>query len=1143
MLPLTFDRRVLSSPLLDYDDAAGRVLKVLRAIVERRVLPGLAEADDVDPVQIARASERYSLSRLEDTANGLELVSLVAAREGGWTVHIHERVFDYFAFGLPLNPAQAFEDPTREARKVLALAEFLLRHEFDHIVRPHCEEVEILAADCGFVSRCRESEHTFHHALMEAMEDSTNGLRTGPILELFRRFERAEGFEDHARAIVHDHVPPLCGVPERLLTGAFVTMARAEKELLLDACYRRATDPSLPLARRAGHLSTLLALFGRQRREDVGELRELFDAGLKRWPVKVFLRELEVEGADLDQGNTDQLFERFVRRLASSGAGDAAEGTSPKTQAPRLEPSLDSPLLVGETPKPAGTLRDRIEAARLDPLVPRSVIRAIDNNIDNIEGHSKAKYTEFIETLLTVPWGRIRPIEVGPREFAAGLDASHFGLDQPKELVTDFFTNLIWRYRDFDEERSADWHRSGSSFLFVGPPGVGKTSLAISIARNLGIPYHKVSLGGMRDESALRGHGFTYEGSKPGAIVQGLIKMGSMNGMFILDETDKTEAFAIATLLEILDPEQNHLFHDKYTLTTVDIDLSNCHFILTANTLDTVPAPVIDRCQVVQLDRYSVEEKIEIARRHILPRLRERHDITAEMIDFEPDCEQEHLRFLIQHYTHEAGVRQLELVLRTLLLRLQRRHLFEGGLERVEITHHAIRSCLEEPAPPATINPEDRVGEMLALGVNAERGVGGVIPVQATRIPGADDDRPSAVSMVHATGNLEKVMDESRRVATTAILHCADLLGIAPERVYEPVHLHFMGGSTRKDGPSAGVAIALSLASLLSGRALRRDVAATGEIDTHGRITGVGGLDVKLETAVNAGCKTLIIPRDNLTGPGGVERLPEALRSELQVLSYDQWRGDHEPFDPDRHTIQLVSVDHIVQALDIAMIDQIELEAAEETCVQHAREVAAVGDRRQRCPLMLVIKGEDELAEGHFASGVCAGCAGCELLVPTSEGRRITERLVRDGGRGRVREIEPGPESLRTVVRELVAEHGENGGPVVVVAPFFALREAALESLGLPKTIVPIANNFVTQGYKLKGSKPSLNRAICRLMHLEPRAVDSFPLLVRRDGIFVADLGLVPEKYRLDPGRCEELLNRLIGAWLAEFEGIALKPN
>ncbi len=1135
MLPLTYDRHVLSSPLLDYDDSAGRVMSVLRAVVERRVLPSFDAAEDVDALQLARASERYSLARLEDVSGQLDLVSLVAAREGGWTVHIHERVFDYFAFGLPINPAHAFDAPNREARKVLALAEFVLRHEFDHIVRPHREERAVLADDCAFVLRCRDAEPALYEALMEGFTDSTNGLRTEALLELLDRHERAEGFDELAADMVRDHVPRLCAVSDRLLTGSFLTMALVEKELLLDACYRLATDPSMPIPRRANRLQTVMALFGRQRREDVDEARRLFDGCLERWQPRVFLREIEVEFDDGDLVDRAKVFERFVRRLAESVPAENDETVAVPPR-PRVEPSLDSPLLSNESPEPRGTLRDRIEAARIDPLVPRSVIRAIDNNLENIDGHSKAKYTEFIETLLTVPWGKVRPIGVGPREFAAGLDASHFGLDMPKELVADFFTNLIWRYREFNDERVGEWRRTGSAFLFVGPPGVGKTSLAISIARNLGIPFHKVSLGGLRDESSLRGHGFTYEGSKPGAIVQGLIKMNAMNGMFILDEADKTEAFAIATLLEILDPEQNHLFHDKYTQTTVDIDLSNCHFILTANTLDTVPAPVIDRCQVVQLDRYGVDEKIEIARRHILPRLRERYDITEAMIDFEPDCQDEHLRFLIQSYTHEAGVRQLELILRTLLLRLQRRFLFESGEQRVEITHHLIKTCLEEPAPPATINSDDRIGEMLALGVNAERGVGGLIPVQATRIAAGGDDHPSAVSMVHATGNLEKVMDESRRVATTAILHCSDQLGLDPELVYEPVHLHFMGGSTPKDGPSAGIAIALALASLLSDRPLRRDVAATGEVDTQGRVTGVGGLEIKLETAVNAGCKTLLIPSDNLVGPGGVGRLPDALKRELQVLTFEQWRAEHEPFEPERHTIQVVAVDHIAQALEVAVFDEADLGEIEQICVGHARDVAELRTDTSRCPMTVLVKDADEAGQSFARSDLCGRCQGCEVLVSRDSTSEVEALLQAGDSVARVHTIEAGPTGLRSALEEIFDRQGAKGDPLVVVAPFFAIKEADLENLVPAQRMLLFANNYAAQGYKLKGVKPWLHRTVCRLLHLDRSALDSFPLLSTVDGVYLLDLGMVPEKYRLEPGRCEELVNRFLAAWIAAFE-------
>jgi len=1125
---MTFDRRVLS--LLPPMDTAleGRVLTVLRAIAERRVLPFFSAREDVTAVQLARASERYRIARFEDVSGEIELVSFVATDGKTWTVHIHERVFDYIAFGLPANPLQAFQPTTEEAAKVMALAEFVLRHEFDHIVRSERTEVDVLASDCGFVVERRESEPGFFDHLMQVFLDPTNGLRTEIYSELIARFEENVGFDTAASDAAASHLDRLGHLPPEFLGSAFMTLAPTDKERLVAACYQLVSDRSLTVAQRARHLESVLALFARQLRDDETGLRPLFDAFLAGHRRDHALRDLEIMTEDLDPGDADAVYQAFVQRVAGRPPQAATPEAPPVT---RLAPALEGPHLSGEWPKP-DSLRQRIEAARLDPRVPPSVKRAIDNNATNIESHSSAKYTEFIETLLSIPWGTIQPIDVGPREFSAGLDAGHFGLAAPKELVADFFANLIWRYRDFDEAAAGEWKQSGSAFLFVGPPGVGKTSLAISIARNLGLPYHKISLGGLRDESALRGHGFTYEGSKPGAIVQGLIKMGTTNGVFILDEADKSEPMTVATLLEILDPEQNHLFHDKYTLSTVDIDLSNCHFILTANTLDTVPAPVIDRCQVVHLDRYSIEEKVEIARRFILPRLRNRHRIEANSIDFEAGREDEHLRYLIRSYTHEAGVRQLELALRTLLLRLQRRHIFEAGEERVEITHGLIKRTLETPAPPATVNDDDRIGEMLALGVNPELGIGSVIPVQATRIGSGSGSEHSAVSMVHATGNLEKVMDESRRVATTAILYCAGTLGFDPETVDVPVHLHFLGGSTRKDGPSAGAAIALALASLLSGSPLRRDVAATGEIDTQGRITGVGGIDAKIETAINAGCKTVVIPAANLTGPGGIDRLPDPVRRELQILTFEQWRTPHEAFDPEHHRLQVVAVEHILEAFEVARVDELELDAVERLCTEHARGVQPMLTRDQPCPVAVLVKNAEEIDEVSFLPALCEGCAGCHLLVPAGSTGRPSFQLPALNPPPLTREIQPGAQGLGAALRETAAALPPGDDPMVVVAPFFALQELGDESLSSARPVVFIANNYLAQGYKIKGVKASLNRTVCRLLHVGRPALDSFPLLGRKGGVFVPDLGAVPEKYRLDPGRCEELLQRFLDAWL-----------
>ena len=355
-------------------------------------------------------------------------------------------------------------------------------------------------------------------------------------------------------------------------------------------------------------------------------------------------------------------------------------------------------------------------------------------------------------------------------------------------------------------------------------------------------------------------------------------------------------------------------------MSTVDIDLSNCHFILTANTLETVPAPVLDRCQVVHLGRYSVEEKIIIARRHLLPRLRAKHDIPESQVLLEPGFEREHLRMIVRDYTLEAGVRQLELVLRKLLLRVQRRKVFEQGEDRVVLDHNLICDMLDTPVPPRRVQPVDLVGEVAALGVNPERGIGSLLPVQVTPVPGTGGEG-GTVSVLHATGNLEKVMDESRKVATTAILHNAEALGVDPERLLTPFHLHVLGSSSKKDGPSAGIAIALALTSQLTGRPVRRDVAATGEIGTRGRVTGIGGLDVKLETAVHAGCKTLVIPRENLVGPGGIEGLPAALKKELQVLDFAQWQADREPMDFEHQLLRVVAVGHLTEAWEVAQLD------------------------------------------------------------------------------------------------------------------------------------------------------------------------------------------------------------------------------
>jgi len=627
-----------------------------------------------------------------------------------------------------------------------------------------------------------------------------------------------------------------------------------------------------------------------------------------------------------------------------------------------------------------------------------------------------------------------------------------------------------------------------------------------------------------------------------------------MNGMFILDEADKTEKFAIATLLEILDPEQNHLFHDKYTETSVDINLSDFHFFLTANTLDGVPPVVVNRCEVIFLSQYSIEEKVVIAREHLIKRLRSQYQITEDMIFFDPEEEADLLRHLIRTYTYEAGVRELERIIRTLFLRIQRKEILGRGIETVRINRERIKEYLKEPTRPRQINPDDAIGEMLALGVDVERGIGSIIPIQATRMGAGTtgkDAKQSFLSVIHATGNLERIMDESRKVATTGIFSCAEELGIELESTNEPIHLHFMGGSTRKDGPSAGGSIALALASLLSGRKIRRDVAMTGEIDTKGRITAVGALSLKLETAHNAGCRTVIIPRDNLWGEGGIERLPEALKEELQVLTFENWKGMHPPFDYSRHILEVVAVDDIVQAAAVAFLDDSELATIEAGFRPHAREIAQMLAREPlrlgRSLRIVQIKAPEELDPGTIEGIPGENRCSLYLLILPEIRDAILARLGGLQEHVRLIDFDPRQQRLTQVLQEIVrSSPGESSSPVqlAVIAPYFFLKRDGISAESFPASpniegINLFGNNYAVQGVKIKRCKPLLNQ-ICSIMALlSPEAIAACPFLAGKDGVTVTDLSFIPEKYRLDVRRAERILIRALGHWLTTLRNAA----
>ncbi|HVP56599.1 MAG TPA: endopeptidase La [bacterium] len=505
-------------------------------------------------------------------------------------------------------------------------------------------------------------------------------------------------------------------------------------------------------------------------------------------------------------------------------------------------------------------LKEKIDAAKM----PQEAKQVAEKELDRLSKMppQAAEYTvsrTYLDWLITLPWAVSTEDVVDVIQAKRILDEDHYDLEKVKERILEFLA-----------VRKLKKEAKGPILCFVGPPGVGKTSLGRSIARALGRKFTRISLGGIRDEAEVRGHRRTYVGALPGRIIQGIRKAGSNNPLFMLDEIDKIGADfrgdPAAALLEVLDPEQNSFFSDHYL--EVAFDLSRVMFITTANVLHTIPPALLDRMEVIELPGYTDEEKVYIATSYLIPRQMQTHGLTADNVVFEDDA----LRLLISSYTREAGLRNLEREIANVIRKVARK-VAEGETARIVVTAANVPDFLG-PSKFFRDSAERTMSPGVATGMAWTESGGDIIFVESSIMKGGKS--------LTLTGRLGEVMRESAQAALTYIRSNAKALGI-DEGFYDSndLHVHVPHGGVPKDGPSAGVTIATSMVSLLTSRPAKADVAMTGEITLKGKVLPVGGIKEKILAARRAGIKKVILPKEN---EKDLTEVPEIVKQGMEFI-------------------------------------------------------------------------------------------------------------------------------------------------------------------------------------------------------------------------------------------------------------------
>jgi ATP-dependent Lon protease len=648
------------------------------------------------------------------------------------------------------------------------------------------------------------------------------------------RFESVVATTPYLRARVEaltDQVPPVDSVEADALLRNIRTNFQQIVQLSpvlsedLSALVANIPEPGRLADFIASSLSTVTTAV-KQELLETADVRERMDR-LNR----VLIKELEVlevgskiqSQVESEVGRNQR--EYFLREQMKAIQRELGEGDDQAKEIDELAKKIDDAGMPDEVAKDARRELDRL--AKMPPAA--------------------AEYTvarTYIDWLVTLPWTARSPEKIDLPHTKATLDQDHSGLERVKDRILEYLA-----------VRKLKPDVKGPILCFAGPPGVGKTSLARSIANAIGRAFVRVSLGGMRDEAEIRGHRRTYIGALPGQIIQGLRRAGVRNPVFILDEIDKLghdfRGDPASALLEVLDPEQNNAFRDHYL--DVPFDLSEVLFITTANVLDTIPPPLRDRMEVIELAGYTEREKLSIAKDHLVARQIDNHGLTGDQIRFTDEA----LAAIIRGYTREAGVRNLEREIGSVCRKVARRRA-EGDEAVVEVTPALIEEFLGAPRHLDEALADRTKHPGVAIGLAWTPVGGDVLLIEASRMAGG--------SQLTLTGSLGDVMKESARIALSWFRANATTFGVDPQFYKDAeVHLHVPSGAIPKDGPSAGITMVVALASALSGRPVRGDIAMTGEVTLSGRVLPVGGIKEKVLAARRHGIHEVILPKQNET--------------------------------------------------------------------------------------------------------------------------------------------------------------------------------------------------------------------------------------------------------------------------------------